>query len=408
MYKENHMTNFSTLDNNRIHSRSELARFHVSFFKDAGLTQPVVPLDAGEYPAYAIYNPDNICVFKGVGEPFGGAGNYQVKYKIPDDAILSNDTKRWRIEWFMVSDDNRQFTYKQEFDVIDTAVTASDHRELKFITIAGKDFRAIFRLTFEPDFLQLDVSRGGFDATVMSATYSPATATTGPIKMVNDGDSKVFYCDIPGSLISIVGSEYNLLWSVRPTVTDTTQFAVNHLYTVNAYIMSLATSLRMLIDKFQKRLGTVQAYEDSDLVEYLQRGAELLNSSYPTTQYSIFSIPGPLRVFHILAAAMYGLNAQQLLEIDLGFSFSGQSVTLDYDHASQIDGVIGRWQTYISENLPAAKMGIVRATSPVGTFAGRMYRYNSINNYTYKVASQAGANANAGIIGQLNHLGLLF
>lgn len=402
------MSSFSTVDNNRIHARCEEARFHASFFKDAGLSQPVVPLDSSEYPAFSIFNPENVCVFKGVGSPFGGAGSYQTKYTIPQDAILSCDERRWRIEWLMVSEDNRQFNYKQEFDVIDTAVTASDHREQKFISIAGKPFRALMRLSFEPDYLQLDVSRGGFGQLICSATYDTATSKTGDIKMATDGDSKVFYMDLEGTALNLVGGEYNLLWTIRPTVTDQNQFAVDHVYTVNAYIMSLVVSLRMLIDKFQKRLGTVQAYEDSDLVEYLQRGAELLNSSYPTTQYSIFNIPGPLRVFHILSSAMYGLNAQQLLEIDLGFSFSGQSVTLDYDHASQIAGVIDRWASYISDNLPAAKMGIVRATSPVGTFAGRMYRYNSINNYTYKVATQTGANASTGIIGQLNHLGLLF
>lgn len=402
------MSKFSTVDNNRIHARCEEARFHASFFKDAGMSQPVVPLDSQEYPAFSIFNSDNVCVFKGVGTPFGGAGSYQVKYMIPQDAVLSCDESRWRIEWLMVSDDNRQFNYKQEFDVIDTAVTASENRELKFVTIAGKPFRALFRLTFEPEYLQLDVSRGGFDTLICSAVYDKATSKTGDIKMVTDGDSKVFYMDIAGENLNIVGTEYNLLWTIRPTVTDQNQFAVNHIYTVNAYIWSLVTSLRMLVDKFQKRLGTVQAYEDSDLVEYLQRGAELLNSSYPTTAYSVFSIPGPLRVFHIMASAMYGLNAQQLLEIDLGFSFSGQSVTLDYDHASQIAGVIDRWASYISDNLPAAKMGIVRRSSPVGTFAGRMYRHNSINNYTYKIASQSGANANGGIIGQLNHLGLLF
>lgn len=401
------MSQFSTVDNDRIHSRGEEARFHASFFKDAAGTDPVVPLDSAEYPAYNIFNPDDVCVFKGVGTPFGGAGSYQVRYSIPEDAPLSSDDRRWRIEWVMVSDDNRQYTYKQEFDVIDTAVSASEHREQKFISIAARPFRALMRLSFEPDALSLEVSQGGFDNIVDTAQFIKGQPQTGPIKLARDGDSFVFYYDIDGADIDLVGAEYNLLWTIRPTVTDLNQFAVDHLYTVNAYVMSLTTSLRMLIDKFQKKIGNVQAYEDSDLVEYLQRGAELLNSTYPTTQYGIFNVPGPLRVFHIMAAAMYGLNAQQLLEIDLGFSFSGQSVTLDYDHASQIEGVIARWQTYIGENLPAAKMGILRRSTPIGTFAGRMYRYNSMNNYTYKVASQSGAAGN-GIIGQLNHLGLLF
>jgi hypothetical protein len=43
----------------------------------------------------------------------------------------------------------------------------------------------------------------------------------------------------------------------------------------------------MLIDKFQVRVGRLQAYEDSDLLEYITQGLRVVNSKYPTTNYTI-------------------------------------------------------------------------------------------------------------------------
>jgi intein/homing endonuclease len=84
----------------------------------------------------------------------------------------------------------------------------------------------------------------------------------------------------------------------------------------------------MLIDKLQKRLGVIQAYEDSDLVEYLTRGAELVNSGYPTTYFGYATMPQMLTVHHLLFSGWYALQAQGLLSTEVSFSFCVDENTL--------------------------------------------------------------------------------
>jgi hypothetical protein len=393
-----------TTETRRIQFRGQTATFKVSFFKDKNQTQPLIPLDASQYPAYTVYNTDNVAVQSGIGQPVSGPGHYKAEFIVPEDAPLSHDEKRWRIEWQMVSTENRQVDLVEEFDVKDTVIKASESREQKFIGLNGNDYRAMLRLPLEPAELKLDVIRG---VDINNKIVDNVSLASNQLKKAVDGDSYVFYYDIPGADINFGNTSYSMIWKVRVTPTDVETFTYQVLTTVSPNVLQLIASVRILIDKFQKALGTYQAYEDSDIVEYLQRGAELFNSSYPLTNYDISSIPSALSVFHILLSSWYALNAQQLLEIDLGFDFSGQTVTLNYDHSSQLADVLGRWQTYITENLPKAKMGYVRRSQSVGTTAGRAYRFTDPNLFTYKISSLSGVNS-ASIIGQLNTLGLLF
>jgi hypothetical protein len=101
----------------------------------------------------------------------------------------------------------------------------------------------------------------------------------------------------------------------------------------------------------------------------------------------------------------YGLQAQQLLEIDLGFSASGQTVTLEYDHASQISDIAGRWQEFINTTLPPLKMSYVRRTTAIGNFSGRQMRFNQLR-YSYKISSIPASATE--VISSMNRLGLLW
>jgi len=386
----------------RIQLRGQLATFKTSFYSDAAFTVPLIPLDAGIYPAFTIFNPSNMAMQSGVGSPEALPGQYKAEYLVPGDAVLSNDLARWRIEWLMVTEDNRQLNFVEEFDVRDTIITASTHREQKYITLAGKDARTMIRLAKIPVDLSLDVNIGASDAKIVDNV----TLAANQIKYVADGDGFVFYYDIPGALV-LANTSYVSVWMIRQTVGDIGQFTFQTITSVNANIMNLIASVRILIDKFQKRLGTYQAYEDSDIVEYLQRGQELINATYPSTYYMFGLLPSALTVFHVLAASVYGLTAQQLLETDLGVSFSGQTVTFDYDHSSQIADVIGRWQEFINTQLPAAKTSITRRTSSVGTVANRAYRFTDPNLFTYKIAGYSGVGTGS-IMGQLTTLGLIF
>jgi len=388
---------------NRIFLRGDTATFIVHFYEDAAQTIPLIPIDSAKYPMYTIYDPSNEVIQSGIGIPEITPGRYRADYIVAFDAPLSYDTSRWRVEWSIVSTDNRQIDFVEEFDIKDTVITASETREQKFITLVQNPYRAILRETTQPYEVALDV----FKSNNMNQKVIDNMTTTiaNGIKVSPDGDSMVYYYDIDASIINQC-CNFAIIWKIRNTATEPQQFVYQNLTVVTPKVLMLVTSLRMIVDKLQKRLGTVQSYEDSDIVEYLARGAELVNAQYPTTFFSFNMMPGALTVHHILYSAWYALQAQQLLNVELGFNFSGQSVTLDFDQASGLADLASRWQEFLATTLTPAKMALIRRNSPVGTVAGRQYRITDINLFTFKVSSmQGGTNQ---ILSQMTTLGLLF
>lgn len=383
----------------RIFLRRNIGIFRVSFFVDAANTIPMLPLDASQYPSYSIYDINNILVQSGVGQVENSPGSYKIEFQVPEDAPLSYDEKRWRIEWVMVDQDNRQVTFVEDFDVKDVAVTQSESREQKFITLGGNETRVMVRLTSRPCELFVDVYMANSNCKVVDGIDLNSGIITAP-----DGDSFVFYYDIPPHALQNCQS-YAIIWRIRETIIDAQEFIYQTLTSVSPSVLNQVTAVRMLVDKFQKRLGVVQAYEDSDIVEYLQRGHELVNSVYPTTYYSFGQLPSSFNVFLVMFSSWYGLNAQQLLETDLGINFSGQTVTLDYDHQGPLSDVMARWMETINTLLPPAKLSAVRRSRPVGTVAGRGYRYNALDAFTFKIGHVGGG---ANIIQTLTTLGILF
>ena len=144
---------------NRIFLRGETAKYIVHFYEDAGQTIPMTPIDTAKYPCYTLYDINNELVQIGLGIPEVTAGRYRAEFIVPFDAPLSNDRSRWRIEWTMISVDNRQIDFVEEFDIKDTVITASETREQKFITLVGSPYRTILRLSEEPYEVMLDVFR---------------------------------------------------------------------------------------------------------------------------------------------------------------------------------------------------------------------------------------------------------
>jgi hypothetical protein len=388
------------MNNDLIFYRNAMSTFRAGFYSDVAQTIPIVPINS-DYPKYSIYDPSGVEILAGTGSPGVGAGVWQAQLMLDENLALTTPEDRYKITWVMVNINNQQFNFSQEFELFDTVVSEPENREQKYITLAGQAVRLKLTLDHEPDDLGVAVFQGNDENNVLFS--APKTALT----KVRNGNEYTFFVDLPAA-ITMINQKYSIIWKVRRTVTDTEQFTFQSMSAIGPATLSLITSVRMLIDKFQKGVGTIQAYEDSDIVEYLERGAELVNAQYPITYFSFGTMPSALNVYHIMLSSWYALNAQQILEIDLGFDFSGQSVTLNYDHASALADVLGRWQEFIKDNLSAAKMSILNATSGVGTSAGRGYRFTQ--NMTYRVASlgtsgQVTANS---VLGQMNTLGLLW
>lgn len=380
--------------------RNAICTFNVGFFSDVARVTPVLPINS-DYPRYSILDSNNMEILSGTGSPGVGSGYWQAQLTFNESVALTTPDTRYTIKWTMVNAENQQYEFSQQFELFDQVVSEPEDREQKYVVMAGSE--TTIRLSL--DHVPYDLSVAVFEGTNQVNPIFVANASQ--LTRTNNGNLYVYTVKIPGDLL-LINYKYSIIWKIRRSMSDTEQYAFQVMSSVGAFTLNLITSVRMLIDKFQKRLGTVQAYEDSDIVEYLERGAELLNSHYPLTSFGIGTMPTVLNTYHVMLSSWYALNAQQLLEVDLGFNFSGQRVTLDYDHASQLSDVLGRWKEYVDGNLTAVKMSILNASGSVGTSAGRGYRFTQ--NLTWRVASlgTTGNVTSGSIIGQMNTLGLLW
>lgn len=412
-------------DTPRILTRGDTTEFKVGFFADDAETTPLIPVTP-DFPSYEILDTAGTPIQQGVGVPTT-AGNYTVGFLVPKDAPLSyfnqkpqtfNDQSqgmpltangaRYRIEWTMVTAENFQVNFVEEFDVRDTAITQSQNRELKYLTLAGDAVRLIFRVTDLPYRTRLRLIVRGNDANPVVEDYldlSVPSSPTGGIKSAKDGDSYVLYYDVPEGTTQI-NTCYLALWNLQETAFTpaTTEFQM--LTAIATGVLPLITSLRMLIDRFQKRLGRIVAYEDSDLLEYIARGVQMVNNQYPTTGYSLANIPDSLLSFVLLGAAWWGLKAQGILNAEMNINFSGQSVTLTVDAQAGIDSAAAAMMEMFNTGLAAAKMAFVRTARGMGTVGVRGYGYRATTDFVYPVSRSHGSGME-GFASLFSKLGLL-
>ena len=204
-------------------------------------------------------------------------------------------------------------------------------------------------------------------AVVENKTYPTSISR---VKNTSSG-GYVYYYNIPANTLA-QNTEYLAVWDITETVASVPDSIIQKIRVVYFPVLAKIPQIRMLIDKVQKQLGRVQAYEDADIIEYVTEGLKLVNSIFPITSYSEITVPSALDFYWIMAAAWYGLNAQYLLEADTSFSFSGQAVTLEADRTGHIDTELGRLWDLLTEHLPKLKLRLVRKQG-LGTVATRPY-----------------------------------
>jgi hypothetical protein len=407
----------------RIFTRGETTQFQVGFFEDPEMTVALVAIDP-TYPQYTIYNPEGTAIQTGVGIATT-PGNFKVDFLVPQDAPLSyfgqapqqyNDKgqgepltaneARYRIEWLMVTAENFQPSLTEEFDVRDVAITQSQSRELKYLTLAGSELQLLYCTTVQPYFASVKLlMRGQDDHPVADGEFdsTQAPGSQGDIEVRKDGDSYVLCFDVDEEVTKI-NTAYIALWKIQETEFSVPRFEYQVVVSITPSMFPMMVHLRMLIDRFQKRLGRLQAYEDSDLLEYISQGTRQVNLSYPTTSWPVHQMPDDLSSLVLLAAGWWGLQAQQLLETDLDFNFSGQSVTLGVDRVSKLDSVARNMMELFNKQIAPAKMAYVRKARGVGTFAGRSYSYRNQYNYVFKISSLGSSSL---LLNTLAKIGLL-
>lgn len=386
----------------RILTRGQLEFFTWKFFYDQAETQPVQPLDSQAYPSYRILDPSGAILAHGVGVPAGVPGCWKIGWVVPRTSQLTNPHRRYQMSSVMVDRDMRQFDLSWEFDVVESAITPQEPELQQFLTFINTPIRLFFKNTVRPDTLNVTMFPKGQDSNpIYKAIFTyPVPNPTGPFDLqeIQDGTGFTYYIDTP--VINLAGS-YSALWQVRDTVISQLDFEHQVVQVINTSTAHMINSLRMLVDKLQKKLGLVFAYANEDLYEYLSEGTKLINSYWPPSNYSVSAPPNSIEAFIVLAGAWWGLTAQRILYAETNLQFSGQSVTLDYNPGADIDSIITTFKEILDNSVSKVKLQLSRAGSAVGSIATRPYRYRT--NVVFPVSSGPGMT----YFIQLQELGLM-
>lgn len=364
--------------------------FRMAFWEDLDAGIPLVPFDAGRYPSYSIYDPNGTAVQTGRAEIDGSTPNYKAMFTPPAGAMLSNDDRRWRIDWFLLSETGRPVQASEVFDIRDPDTTQVEPEEQKILMLDGDGKRLKIVLPHRPVSLSLQVGEANSARNMLElpAVYPPQAPNPSLVETPY-GEHYVYSYDVPAGLLvsGANGLAYNVVWRVleSPTAEEDIEFEIVEV--MPKQCLQFMKSLRMAIDRFNKPRDAPQGYKESDLYEYLQRGLQWVNGYEPVhLAWSMTGVPPAVQPYWLLAATWWGLNAQMGVEIDLQFGFSGQSVTLDYDHASALDSWASKVNDTLNTRLPALKKQLYRKSSSVGAYSGRSMRRSGLNNYVFQLS----------------------
>lgn len=373
---------------------------------------PIEMLDSS-YPAFAFIDPTGVQVQTGVATPDGPPGGYLVSWTIPLQATLSNDQSAWQLEISVVTRRRHQVQKTFDFNVVDKQLTSTGKKDTVELALAGKPYRAIWRGDFDPEELGLECYA---TANPEDLSKAPLTAIVDKTSMskVLDGDSVAYYVDIPSEAFvngtqSMFDNKFTVLWSARETPVSEQQIEYQQLRVVKRQAFEKITGLRFMVDRFQHRFGTAQYISDGDLVEALVRGLGMFNQWFPFSSYTPEQVPDEFSTFWIMFGTWWMLSSQRLLLSNLAFSFSGQSISLDYDQTGAIDSAISGMTEWLNTHVTPAKTMLFRQRSNAGVVAVRPARLASgMYNRVYKVDSTGpnGGMAPPGIMGVAQLIGL--
>jgi hypothetical protein len=315
-----------------------------------------------------IEDPNGTIVASGVGTATTTPGLWQFEWSVPTNAEVSDS---WQIVWMLVDGQHDSHERREAFGV---AARVEEQTALErsgwYLVMLGTSDRLIWKGTYDPVEIMVRLERAD-ETVLLEAQKSELTHT--------EADCYHYYTiDTP-----TLGTECDHLvtWSVRESAITTWDYQVQHLKVPYRSFWLALPHLRFLVDKLNKIQTTPLSYLDIELHMSLERGLEMLNTVHPLTSWTWNGVPTQFGSWWILCAGLWCLNSRQLLEIEVSHTLSGQTVTLEYDHASALSEVMSRWQEMVREWLMPAKLAAFRASAGPGVVAVRPMRLGYPVNY---------------------------
>ena len=362
--------------------------FEATFVDQDG--EGLVPDDPTSTPQVQIKDPDNNILKTGLGKPVSHR-DYRFEWFCPKEALLNVPEEKYSVEWFFNTLGGTTRSYVEEFDVVDRVEPTPEEKKQTYISLPNKSERLFFRTEQNPfqaqGELELEISN------TLITRVNEASTDPNKIKpddkdrvmgvMEKDGEY-VYYYDTD----VLTEGEYNIFWGLRQTAVSNKEYEHQLLRVPHWNFWRMNKSLFMVVDKLQKKIGWVQSYSDADILEYLLRGLGTVNAVTPNTNWSFGNVPtvadasSGIADAILLASTMHALTAQQILEIELSFDHSGQTVTLSYSHdyGSVLSNINEMFSKFVE-----AKPRLYRVACGPGVVGVRVMRNRFYGQRVYKL-----------------------
>jgi hypothetical protein len=142
---------------------------------------------------------------------------------------------------------------------------------------------------------------------------------------------------------------------------------------VTTMYFSILPEIRLLIDKAQKSVNKIQGYSDASILMAMDMSVDFFNEYPPVTHFCAEALMGNWRMLFIYGAVIWALKSQLVLEIDLSFDYSGQTISLQYDHKGDISSYIQQLLEEYRGFMDKVKTHIALDAASIGTVGKRIY-----------------------------------
>lgn len=311
-------------------------------------------------------------------------GAWRVDLPVP--AMGLQDDVTFILEWTYVDEEEERHRSKQQVMVS----PAAQERTEDVIIVAGRDVHMVVVLPFHVDMGEEDIPA------------DPANRI--PAKQGRDGDllnfsvfhnNKQLMASLPHTDVSVKVQAQRSRTVVRlPNVAGDAKLhpmllMVEHVragmfspvnytfkvWNITPQVLVASSSLEQYLNK--ARLSNVipeLEYTQSDLLEYLSRGLNLLNSFPPVlTAFTGTNMQGQIMDAWLQCSSYYALSAQLQAEGAMAFDYSGAETQLNVDRTPSIEAALGRVESALTEYVKPMKTLLGRAgvVSGDGSQGGR-------------------------------------
>ena len=333
-------------------------------FRDAAGTTIV---GEGQPASWTIrdYNNDLIASGAGTQETPGDSSVWTARFTIPSSAPISQTGERYQIYWEFPLE-RGTLSAIERFEVIASGDPISESQSSDVLMIEGKRLVDSLVVPSEvaEDTLRYQVQ--DLRGTVLIEEVSIGGKSDRQVNgqhyydFVSDAEQEQLISGYSNGLSPFMGVwEYCLPG-------ETTSYEFHGIYVANLQAVAMIQKMRGILDRANLQdIHPFLTFTDLDLMHYLQRGFEYINSLPPSlTGWSPLNVPQQAHDLIINAGAMRALQAQYLAEGMSTFDFQGLGVQLSIDRTQYIQTMVDQIQQDLQDRVPRFKRLWIRSSSP--------------------------------------------